>query len=79
MDIKTFASKYGIPLNDESITDINKLIFDECKKIQKVDYRELLSKYINHVYKEVDTDCLGENYLRYSDFTKEEQKILKEI
>lgn len=78
-NIKEYFETNGIPLTEDKVKEFNEASYNNMISIQKVDYKQLLSKYVNHVYKEMDCDCLGENFLRFSIFTDEEKKALKNI
>lgn len=49
MEIKQFAQKYGIPINEDTVDDITELVITEYEKISIVDYKHLLGKYITHI------------------------------
>lgn len=49
-NIKEYFERNGIPLTEEKVKEFNEASYNNMISIQKVDYKELLSKYMDLVH-----------------------------
>lgn len=80
-NIKEYFETNGIPLTEDKVKEFNEASYNNMISIQKVDYKQLLSKYMDLVYEKEGTDLLMsvQHNRTEINFTDEEKKALKNI